>query len=350
MMRRIVFSALTVFAMTAATLLGVEAAVRVLGVAPRLEDHIGDLLPDSVLMYRHAPHSVARGRSSSDEFDFEYRHNSLGFRDRERPLEKPAGTFRVVTLGDSFTYGQGADFDATWPSRLEALLNETLPEGERADVLRLGLRRFYPGTSRAVLEHVGLQFAPDLVIVAVVPNDVVDTHLGADAVFVDEHGFLRRKSGAELGRVGTWLFLHSHAMRIVLRRITLMRQQAVSDVQWDDVYRDGGVHEDDWRTREADLDSIAALSRSRGAAVMVAVLPMKGPWTAASAYPERRLAGWASGRGIPVVGLLDSTRARAARGDTLYWPKDGHPSPAGHDFIARQLLNTVTEVYRRDRP
>lgn len=341
--------AFAVLLLIAVTLLGVEASVRLLGIAPRISEQISQLVPDSVLMYRHAPNSVARGRSESDEFDFEYRHNSLGFRDVERTVEKPAGTFRVVALGDSFTYGQGAGFDEMWPSRLEALLNESLPDGARADVLRLGMRRFYPGTSRDVLAQVGLQFSPDLIIVGVVPNDVVDTHLGPDAVFVDELGFLRRRSGAEFGTVGTWLFLHSHAMRIVLRRVTLMKQQADADVNWADVYREGGEHEDDWRTLERDLDSIATLGRTRGAETMVAVLPMRGPWTEASAYPEQRLGRWAAAHDIGFVGLLEPIRARAALGDTLFWPKDGHPSPAGHDLIARQLVDSVRAILERRR-
>ena len=38
------------------------------------------------------------------------RTNSHGWRDAEHPYEPPAGTRRVLALGDSFTFGQNVDY------------------------------------------------------------------------------------------------------------------------------------------------------------------------------------------------------------------------------------------------
>src|SRR4051812_48420843 len=49
--------------------------------------------------------------------------NSHGLRERELPLAKPAGTQRVVFLGDSVTFGAGVRNDEAFPRLLEASVN-----------------------------------------------------------------------------------------------------------------------------------------------------------------------------------------------------------------------------------
>jgi len=71
------------------------------------------------LPYLPRPLSVSSGRSSTDEYDFEYRHNSVGFRDGEHAQEKADGVFRILGLGDSFTYGVAAKLEETYLYLLE---------------------------------------------------------------------------------------------------------------------------------------------------------------------------------------------------------------------------------------
>src|SRR5690606_24088509 len=152
--------------------LALEGATRALGLAPGLTTQHADNVADPQLPYRKRPGSLLVGRSLSGEFDYEYRHNAEGFRDLDRPAAKPPGTFRIVALGDSFTYGEGAAFEETWPSVLERRLRERPQAAARAEVIRLGLPRYFPAAERLVLEHYGLRYEPDLVLVAVLPNDV----------------------------------------------------------------------------------------------------------------------------------------------------------------------------------
>ena len=317
-----------------------EVATRALGLAPPLPLQYGGNVADPHIPYKREPNSLLRGRSQSDEFDFEHQHNAEGFRDLDRPQRKPPGAFRIVALGDSFTYGEGAPFAQTWPSRLEELLRAE-PGGAGVEVVRLGLPRYYPGAQRLVLEHVGLRYEPDLVLAAVLPNDVIDTHWGLGAIQVGADGFLRSQEGQRLGPVAGWLFAHSHAMRIVLRRGVEWLQHRRSPVRFEEVYRDGGLHEDDWRQLEEDLTGLADLARGAGARFALVSIPQQPPWTDVSRHPDRRLAGWAARHDVPFVPTLEAL-ARAPDPSALYYPRDGHCTPAGYDAIAREVARALT--------
>jgi lysophospholipase L1-like esterase len=112
-------------------------------------------------------------RLARDEFDVHVVTNALGFRDARLPEPKPPGTVRVVALGDSFTQGYGVEERETYPRRLEGLLAARSPD-RRIEVVNLGV----PGTSpRDYVGHLrdpGLAYAPDLVLVGVMGNDVQD--------------------------------------------------------------------------------------------------------------------------------------------------------------------------------
>jgi len=90
--------------------------------------------------------------------------NSHGFRDRERTYRKNPGVFRIVVLGDSFTEGIQVRLDKVFPSVLERQLNA---EGNiRYEVLNLGITSFGTDQEYLALQHYGLRYDPDLVVLA----------------------------------------------------------------------------------------------------------------------------------------------------------------------------------------
>jgi len=97
--------------------------------------------------------------------------NSLGFRDtREYPLAKSAGTFRILVLGDSVTFGHGALYEASYPFLLEQRLREWRPD-VKWEVWNLGIPGYNTAQELAYLKEVGGSYAPDLVIVGFFLND-----------------------------------------------------------------------------------------------------------------------------------------------------------------------------------
>jgi hypothetical protein len=137
------------------------------------------IVVDRTIAWTEVGYRAARARPNEDrrlerdEFDVRVVTNALGFREPRLPSPKPPGVLRVVALGDSFTQGYGVEEDDAYPRRLETLLAAGNP-AQRIEVMNLGV----PGTSpHDYLGHLadpGLAYAPDLVLVGVMANDVQD--------------------------------------------------------------------------------------------------------------------------------------------------------------------------------
>ena len=97
--------------------------------------------------------------------------NALGFRDpRDYALAKAPGTFRILVLGDSVTFGHGALHETSYPYLLEQRLRAWRPD-VRWEVWNLGVPGYNTAQQLAYLNEVGERFAPDLVIVGFFSND-----------------------------------------------------------------------------------------------------------------------------------------------------------------------------------
>jgi len=66
--------------------------------------------------------------------------NSLGMRGRELAREKPPGTFRILCIGSSSTFGAGVRREeATYPAQLERILDRARPGGWAVEVGNCGV-------------------------------------------------------------------------------------------------------------------------------------------------------------------------------------------------------------------
>lgn len=99
------------------------------------------------------------------------RINALGFRDpRDYSPAKAPGTFRILVLGDSVTFGHGATYETTYPYLLEQQLRSWRPD-VRWEVWNLGVPGYNTAQELAYLKLIGDAYAPDLVVVGFFPND-----------------------------------------------------------------------------------------------------------------------------------------------------------------------------------
>ena len=91
--------------------------------------------------------------------------NQRGMRgEREYALARTPGVARIVTVGDSFTFGDDVDDDQTFSAQLERALSAT-------EVLNLGVHGYGHDQMLIRLERDGLPYAPDIVVLGVVDAD-----------------------------------------------------------------------------------------------------------------------------------------------------------------------------------
>lgn len=101
---------------------------------------------------------------NENPFRIDYILNSEGFRDYEYIIQKPNKTFRIIALGDSFTFGQGVyKTEDTHPKVLEKLLNKN--NYTNYEVFNFGQRGYNTKNELDALREQGLKYKPDLVIV-----------------------------------------------------------------------------------------------------------------------------------------------------------------------------------------
>jgi hypothetical protein len=100
--------------------------------------------------------------------------NSFGLRGAEIVLEKPADTIRIVCLGGSTTFSDGASTDsATYPARMERMLRDHYRGSPfRVEVINAGVNCYNSFESLIYFQTRLLDFSPDIAIFHHAINDV----------------------------------------------------------------------------------------------------------------------------------------------------------------------------------
>jgi len=126
---------------------------------------------DPILGWKNRPDFSMVGKSP-DSFlgPVEYTHNSKGLRDEEYPYQKPEGTYRILVLGDSFTYGDGVQRSEAFPEILESLLKK---HGS-FEVINTGVTGYGLTQETLYYETEGYKYEPDLVMLVFFHNDLTD--------------------------------------------------------------------------------------------------------------------------------------------------------------------------------
>lgn len=284
-----------------------------------------------------------------------WRENLFGFRSPYESVGKDPGTFRVLALGDSFTWGDRvADPDSTWPALLEASLERRWPD-RVVQVVNMGQRGWTTRNEAELLRRLGWQLEPDLVLVQFNVNDALPS--GPD--------FRRQGPKEALSWIGLLpvRFREGAVRNSVLLRFVEQRVNALAGYSarsaYSPFYRDGS---EGWaQVREA-LRDIAEGARRHDVPVLLLVYPhlLPGPWTAET-HPHRALhekvVAAARAAGLRTLDLTPEF-ARAAGDGREWWATyyDAHPGGRANALVARELAarlgpsSSLTTAWREGSP
>jgi hypothetical protein len=253
-----------------------------------------------------------------------YSINSLGFRGRETSRGKPAGVFRIVGVGDSFTFGTGVRVEDTFLGDLERRLAAT-ESSSRFEVLNLGVMMFDTVNEVALLREVGVRLEPDIVVICFFLNDT-DGGPTHSLFNVDSS----REGVAGLGRYS-----------LLLDRILwgLERRRQIMEVQRA-YHRSFESGAQGWVNAQWALESAAELAKREKFQLVLMIFPVL--WNLSDSYPfveiHETVASFARSRGIATLDLLQAFSGH--QGPELWvHPTNQHPNEIAHAIAGRALFD-----------
>lgn len=246
--------------------------------------------------------------------------NDQGFRDRQAHIPpKQPGEFRVVVLGDSFTFGPGVEYEHLYTALLGSRLARVHPE---VKVINLAVEGYNIIQYEAVLEEVGLSLKPDLVLLAMFPVNDFE---------MDDYEHHRRLAAGEEVHLPWYLSLYVY--RAYLHRIPELAEKVLhrahpAQVAGPDV---------GWDLNVAALKQIHALTLSSRLPLTVALLPhTKGFETQRKIFG--RVEELCAAERLECLDLLESFRAAGVRDGALVLNAiDSHPNEEYHRLMSAQL-------------
>lgn len=269
------------------------------------------------------------------DLPYPVRINTLGFRGRDFTRGKAPGTWRVLCLGDSYTFGHHVTDDEAFP----AVLDRALARSGHAEAINGGANGFTVVDEAAFLRTKAMGLLPDVIVLVFSQNDVAD--LARPQPMIESmRAHARLKSRPVVGdllmglqrtalfngmqRLAAWMRVRS------LRAATVSRSEVEEAALWDRYV--------------AGLAEVAAAAN--GIPVLLVAWPSAEQAMAATVPPVHAdLARAARQNGFEFLDLSEAMAATLHAGGSPYLvPLDGHPSAAGHRAAAAAIERRLAEL------
>ncbi len=308
--------------------------------------------------------------------------NRFGMRDYDRYTKhKPDGTFRILVLGDSFTFSL-TTMEDSYPKYMERMFaGSAMP----VEVLNSGVPSYGTDEEYHYLKKFGLGFEPDLVVLGFfVGNDITDNsihpaHTAIDGILVrqDTAKKLTRKEITWEKRKKLWLN-KSHLYRLLYARnysalFKNLQEDAVNVRKKMNVEHGGcikdlgrkihmspdryeGVIRESWEKTKGYLDKITELAGRNNVPIAIVLIPDAVQQNTAEAqelrqrfadtnqweYPQKALMEYAYEKDWYMLNALPQMMEKAGD-ERLFYCRDTHFNEIGNRILAEVVNAWLVE-------
>ncbi len=342
-----------------------------------------------------------KGIFANSSFKTTIIHNKEGFRDVNHDKKNTQNKFRVITLGDSFTWGHGVENDQIFMKVLEGY-------DPRIETINMGGPGGDPQGELKVYTYRGINYEHDVVLVGFfIGNDIEAYYPKAegsppkwgydnkgDFVLIgkmkstEEVDKIRRKSEERYSptknrnlrnRISYWFTRHFQVFTFVGNFRDYYSDVLKGSLLYTKILRIFGINNkrahgflnfcmekdpDDvkqgWKLLAGVLKTMKIHVTNSGAKLYVLFIPQyvqtsqpiyersvrkygHDPAKYDIEKPNRELAKLCTKLGIDYLDLLPVMKEETSKGNLLYYPRDGHWNVEGHRVAAREVYKDIRE-------
>jgi lysophospholipase L1-like esterase len=309
----------------------IEGVLRLLGYG-----HVEIYEPDPILFWKLKPNQDCWTKIGRKPVHI----NSQGTRGAEFQAPKPPGTIRILSLGDSRTFGWGLTEAETYSGLLERRLREAFP-GRRFEVVNAGVNAWsYPQMQAFFSLRVPV-WQPDFVILA-------EANLWTQFSDQADPRFTRKL----MNRVRLKNFLRRFALYHYVVEVKLKdvyeryRTRFIPvDPRQDKLFQEQQQHDPDAFFRKYIVALCQSALTHRVTPILIHIPELAAPPGGAAEGVAAAKAAVARQLGVP---FLDLAPALKPGGKALYLEDDPvHLNTAGNEIVARRLFDEMSRLLSR---
>lgn len=295
--------------------------------------------PDSQVIWRLKPDQKCYTKIDHKPV----RINAHGTRGPEFTEAKPSGTVRIISLGDSRTFGWGLNDGETYSALLQKHLQEKFGLGKKIEVINCGVNAWsYPQMSVFFREY-ALRWQPDMVILG-------EANLWTQFSDKADPAFIK----AMMSRVRLKNFLRRFALYHYVVEVQLkdfygkQRSKFIPvDPKQDALFKEQQQTDPDAVFRNA-IEHLCSVALSNHVQPVLVYLPTQTVLLtpATNSFTEVLRVKKALGQkfNVPVLDLTPDLQARA---NELYLEADPvHLNATGNEIIGRRLFEVVSPLLK----